>query len=364
LQIQTLKLQSFRNYDVVDLHFAKNIILIVGNNAQGKTNLVESIYTLAFSKSYRTRSMPDLIKQNNGFTKINAEINFEHETAKRVQYVLTRDKKKIKVNNIEQKKNNDFVGLIKVIKFSPEDLTLVKGTPSIRRKFLNMHLAQLDKEYLYAFAKYNHVLKQKNALLKMKQVDAPLLQIYNQELAQLIKIIVDKREEFITNYRPLVENAFAQIAGSGEQFKFSYVSAFTNKTLTEIETILDDQLQKEINYCAAQVGIHKDDLVFYINEREARSFGSQGQQRTIVLALIIALVRYIYHEIGEYPILILDDVMSELDERRKLQLIHSFHQDMQIFLTTTSVEDIVQQIELPYELYEVNEGKIRKVGEY
>jgi len=364
LQIQTLKLQSFRNYDVVDLTFDNNIILIVGNNAQGKTNLVESIYTLAFSKSYRTRTSYDLIKEKHDFSKINAVIDFKNNDVKHIQYVLTHNQKKIKVNNIEQKRKSDFVGLVKVIKFTPDDLSLIKGTPSMRRKFLDMHLSQLDKEYLYTLAKYNHLIKQKNALLKMKDNNKELLQVYNQKLAEFIKIIVEKRERFIATYKPIVAQTFQKIVDHSEIFEFQYVSSFTDKTLSEIQDFLSNQLAKEMNYCSSLVGIHKDDLLFLINGRDARTFGSQGQQRTLVLSLIIALVKYIFNEINEYPILVLDDVMSELDEERKLQLMHSFQKDMQIFLTTTSVEDIVAKMTLPYELYEVNAGKIKKVGEY
>jgi len=364
LQIQTLKLQSFRNYERAELNFTKNIVLIVGNNAQGKTNLVESIYTLAFSKSYRARSLQELMKEGSDFSKIDATIKFANGQQKSVQYVFTRKQKRIKVNNVEQKTNSDFVGLIKVIKFSPEDLNLIKGTPSMRRKFLNMHLSQLDRGYLYALIKYNHLLKQKNALLKLKTQDLTLLDVYNEQLAQLIHIIVGKRRTFIENYKPLVDQVFTNIVAERETLVLNYVSLFTDKSVGEIKAMLDEYTQKEIRYCGALIGIQKDDLQFLINERDARAFGSQGQQRTLVLALIIALVQYIYHEIGEYPILVLDDVMSELDEARKLQLIHSFQQEMQIFLTTTSVEDIVEKIALPYELYEVTQGKISKVGEY
>jgi len=357
-------LQSFRNYDQATLQFDENIILIVGDNAQGKTNLVESIYTLAFSKSYRTKITKDLIKEAKDFGKISAKVLFDNEHEKKVEYILTKNKKRIKVNNVEQKVKSDFVGLIKVIKFSPEDLNLVKGSPGIRRKFIDMYLSQLDKEYLYTFVKYNHLLKQKNALLKKRDADIQLLKIYNQKLAEFIKIIVEKREIFIREYQPIVKKVFQNIVNEKESFEFEYTSLFLAKDLTEINQLLDEYLEKEINYCGALVGIQKDDLEFMINNKNARQFGSQGQQRTIVLSLIISLVEYIYQKIGEYPILVLDDVMSELDEQRKVQLIHSFQKEMQIFLTTTSVSDIVSKITLPYELYKVEEGKIEKVGEY
>lgn len=363
MQIQKLKLQSFRNYDTADLQFKKNIILIVGNNAQGKTNLVESIYTLAFSKSYRTQTMNDLIKEMNAFGKINANICFAQKKEKNIEYILTKKKKRIKVNNVEQKTKSEFVGLINVIKFSPEDLTLIKGTPSIRRKFIDMYLSQLDKEYLYVLVRYNHLIKQKNAALKARNVERTLIQIYNKKLAEFIKIIVEKRETFISEYKSIVNDVFQQIVSEAETLEFCYTSLFLNKSFAEIEQILELHLEKEMNHYGTLIGIHKDDLEFSINKRNARQFGSQGQQRTIVLSLIVALVDYIFYKIGEYPILVLDDVMSELDEQRKLQLIHSFHPDMQIFLTTTSVEDIIEKITLPYELYEVVEGKIRKVGE-
>lgn len=364
MKIENLTLQSFRNYDAANLTFAANIILIVGNNAQGKTNLVESIYTLAFSKSYRTKITKDLIKEEKDFGKINAKVIFENSQTKKVEYILTKNKKKIKVNNVEQKVKSDFVGLIKVIKFSPEDLTLVKGSPGIRRKFIDMYLSQLDKEYLFTLVKYNHLLKQKNALLKKKDVDSKaLLKIYNQKMAEFIVKIVEKRTTFIHDYQPIVKKAFQKIVDGKEHLTFSYTSAFLAKNVQEVNDILDEYIEREMAYCGSLVGIQKDDLEFLINERSARQFGSQGQQRTIVLSLIISLVEYIHQAIGEYPILVLDDVMSELDERRKLQLVHSFSEQMQIFLTTTSVEDIISKIDLPYELYEVEDGKIEKVGE-
>ena len=361
MKIENLALQAFRNYDKAQLNFTTNIILVVGDNAQGKTNLIESIYTLAFSKSYRTNITKELIKDAAEFSKINATIHFDNAQHKKVEYILTKKKKRIKVNNVEQKQKSSFVGLIKVIKFSPEDLNLVKGNPSIRRKFIDMYLSQLDKEYLLTLVKYNHLLKQKNALLKTKTVDKTLVRIYNQRLAEFIEILVKKRSDFIEKYQGLVQGTFLNIVEHKESFKLEYSSLFFEKSLAEINAILEEQLDREINYCGSLVGIQKDDLTFFINDKNAKQFGSQGQQRTIVLSLIISLVEYIYQEIGEYPILILDDVMSELDEHRKLQLLHAFKENMQIFLTTTSVEDIAEKIDLPYELYHVEAGHIEKI---
>lgn len=363
MKINTLALQSFRNYAKVDLNFNHNIIFIVGNNAQGKTNLVESIYTLAFSKSYRTKLTKDLIEYDKDFGKINASVQFDNGSIKNIQYVLSNQGKKIKVNNVEQKNKSEFVGLIKVIKFSPEDLNLIKGNPGVRRKFIDMYLSQIDRVYLQKFVQYNHLLKQKKALLKQKNVDETLLKIYNEKLAEYIEIIVSKRNLFITEFQPIVNKVFSNIVDNKEQLTFNYLTAFKEMDKIAIQAYLDEYIDREIKYCGALVGIQKDDIEFLINDKNAKQFGSQGQQRTIVLSLIIALVEYIFSKIGEYPILILDDVMSELDEQRKIQLTASFKVGMQIFLTTTSINDIITEIDDEYELYEVDTGKIKRVGE-
>lgn len=365
MKIQTLALQNFRNYEKCDLIFEKDIILIVGNNAQGKTNLVESIYTLAFSKSYRTKVEKDLITLSADFGKIIANIKFNNPSKiRKIDYILSAKGKKIKVNNVEQKLKSDFVGLVKVIKFSPEDLNLVKGSPSIRRKFMDMYISQIDKQYLLTLVNYNRLLKQKNAVLKTKNADLVLLGIYNEKLAEFIEIISEKRKAFIADFSPIVQQVFNKIVEDKEELRFEYQTAFKDILIKEDITIyLNEYIEREIKNFGSLVGIQKDDLLFFIEDKNARQFGSQGQQRTIVLTLIIALVEYMYHKIGEYPILILDDVMSELDEKRKIQLVDSFKADMQIFLTTTSVDDIIDKITSNYELYNVSNGKIERVGE-
>ena len=364
MKIDTLQLKSFRNYTTVDMNFNTDIAIVVGDNAQGKTNFVESIYTLAFSKSYRSKAIKDLIKMQTDFAKITADISFQNENPKKIEYIITGQGKKIKVNNVEQKVKSDFVGILKVIKFSPEDLELVKGSPKIRRKFLDMYLSQLDKHYLYALVNYNHLIKQKNALLKQKQADKQLLSIYNDKLVEFIVVIHNKRREFIAEFLPIVQEVFASIVDDKEIFNFQYQSIFNEtENNADIRLILEQQVEREIQNYGALVGIHKDDLQFFIDEYNAKQFASQGQQRTIVLACIIALVTYLHDKIGEYPILILDDVMSELDNNRKLQLLASFKKEMQIFMTTTTIDDIVEKIEEPFSLYYVEAGTIREMSE-
>ena len=364
MRIKSLELRSYRNYAKASLQFDENIIIIVGNNAQGKTNLVESIYTLAFSKSYRARSEKELMQMDAEFAKISASIFFQKDDAtKDIDYIITAKGKNIKVNRVEQKVKSDFVGLVNVIKFSPDDLNLVKGSPNIRRKFIDMYLSQLDKKYLITFAQYNRLLKQKNAVLKQKNVDEHLLRIYNEKLAEFIEIISKKREAFVQEFFPKVREVFDKIVEGKEALQINFQSNFTDLAdQNAILEYLESYAPREIRNFGSLVGIQKDDIGFAIDDKDARSYGSQGQQRTIVLSLIIALVDYMYEKIGEYPILILDDVMSELDEQRKIQLLGSFKEHMQIFMTTTSVEDVIDEIKRPYELYRVQEGIIRKVG--
>ncbi|MGL5042963.1 MAG: DNA replication/repair protein RecF [Culicoidibacterales bacterium] len=365
MKLAALSLQYFRNYQTCQLVFNENIVIIVGNNAQGKTNLVEAIYTLAFSKSYRAKSEKELITIGQEFGKIQAKVRFDNQPKmKKIDYILSHKSKKVRVNNVEQKTKSDFVGLIKVIKFSPEDLDLVKGSPAVRRKFMDMYISQIDKQYLISLMNYNRLLKQKNALLKQKNADLTLLGIYNDKLSEFIEIIIERRKKFIDLFSPIVQRVFLNIVENKEEFGFKYVSAFESiTTKADILAYLTDNLSREVKNFGALVGIQKDDLTFFIDNKNARQFGSQGQQRTIVLTLIIALVEYMHEQIGEYPILILDDVMSELDEYRKIQLLAAFKSEMQIFLTTTSVADIIDKIVNQYELYKVQNGKIERVGD-
>lgn len=364
LKINKLSLKNFRNYQHFEQQFNKNMIIIVGDNAQGKTNIVESIYTLAFSKSYRTRFIKDLIQESCDFSKINAHIIFSDETTKQIEFIISQSGKKIKINGVEQKSKSDFLGLIKVIKFSPEDLDLIKGAPSVRRKFMDMYISQLDKQYFVNLLHYNHLIKQKNALLKKHTQNIELFRIYNKKIAEYIAYIHQARNLFYQHFFPIVYEVFNKIVDCNEILCVEYVSAFTNMDSSDIiEQYLNDHLSKEMKHCSSLFGIHRDELHFFINSKDAKKFGSQGQQRTIVLSLIIALVSYIQQQLAEYPILILDDVMSELDEQRRTHLLASFEKDMQIFLTTTSVEDIQQKINQTYELYHVVQGKINRVGE-
>lgn len=361
--VKELTLRTFRNYEKASLKFEAPVIIIIGNNAQGKTNLVESIYTLAFSKSYRARSEKELIFLSKDFAKINAMVHFtQQDSVKEIDYVISSKGKKIKVNNVEQTVKSDFVGLVNVIKFSPEDLELVKGSPNVRRKFIDMYLSQLDKEYLITFAQYNRLIKQKNAAFKQEKRDEQLLGIYNRQLAKYIEILSRKRKAFIEAFYPKVQAVFNKIVEGKEELDVQFVTQFEDlETEEDIFEYLQENMPRELRNYGSLLGVHKDDLVFTIDGKNARQFGSQGQQRTIVLSLIIALVDYMQEIIGEYPILILDDVMSELDEHRKVQLLESFHDEMQIFLTTTSVEDVIDEVKRDYELYEVMDGTIKKI---
>lgn len=360
LKIKKLKLKSYRNYQQLAVDFLEDIVLIVGDNAQGKTNLVESIYTLAFSKSYRAKAEKELIQFHQPFAKIFAQVQFDQMgKEKNIDYVITEQGKKIKVNNIEQKIKADFVGLVKVIKFSPEDLSLIKSSPGVRRKFLDMYIVQLNKKYLITLAQYQRLLKQKNALLKQRTVDESLLKIYNNKLAEYIKILYEARQAFLEELIPKIKKIFNDIVNEKETLEIMYDSLFQNyQSVEEIQNFFDEKIGEEKNKFRAIYGIHKDDVVFSINGNNARKFGSQGQQRTIILSLIIALVSYFYEKTGEHPILILDDVMSELDEQRRINLIDSFFSEMQIFLTTTSVDDIIEKLHVPYQLIRVDRGNL------
>ena len=353
MKLTNLQLQNFRNYESVQLEFTDGVHVFIGENAQGKTNLMESIYALAMTKSHRTTNDKELIRWNKEFATIKGTVE-KTATKTNLELQFSKKGKIAKVNYLEQKRLSSYLGNLNVILFAPENLTLVKGSPQNRRKFVDMELGQMSSLYLYDLVEYNRVLKQRNTYLKQlaikkKQPDE-YLEVLSEMLSELASKIVFHRLDFMKQLEALAIPIHDQLSLGREKFSVSYQATIPLEdglTPSQMKEIYIEQFKKnqtrEADQATTLIGPHRDDLIFYLNEIPVQTYGSQGQQRSTVLSLKLAEIELMKLSTGEYPLLLLDDVLSELDDDRQTHLIKAIENKVQTFITTTSLDGIKQQ---------------------
>ena len=353
MKLTNLQLQNFRNYESVQLEFTDGVHVFIGENAQGKTNLMESIYALAMTKSHRTTKDKELIGWKKEFATIKGTVE-KTATKTNLELQFSKKGKIAKVNYLEQKRLSSYLGNLNVILFAPENLTLVKGSPQNRRKFVDMELGQMSSLYLYDLVEYNRVLKQRNTYLKQlaikkKQPDE-YLEVLSEMLSELASKIVFHRLDFMKQLEALAIPIHDQLSLGREKFSVSYQATIPLEdglTPSQMKEIYINQFKKnqtrEADQATTLIGPHRDDLIFYLNEIPVQTYGSQGQQRSTVLSLKLAEIELMKLSTGEYPLLLLDDVLSELDDDRQTHLIKAIENKVQTFITTTSLDGIKQQ---------------------
>ena len=357
MNITKLKLENFRNYDSQEIEFNKGINVIYGDNAQGKTNILEAIFLCSMGKSFRTSKDKELIKINKDFAKLNIEYEKSDREGK-IEYIIS-EKKSIAINGVKIKKLSELLGNINSIIFSPDDMEILKDGPQKRRKFLNMLISQLRPRYLFNLNAYNKTLEQRNNYLRqIKEENKPeeMLEIWDEKLAEYAVTIWKYRNEFIEKLKQKIKVIHMQITNEKEELKIEYLSECENKE-SYLE-LLKQRRKLDIIKGFTTKGIHRDDFQTLINEKEVGIYGSQGQHRTSILTLKLAELYVIYDEIGEYPILLLDDFMSELDENRRKSFLQ-YIKDTQVIITCTDKMEL-EELDLgkDYQIYQVQEGKI------
>lgn len=345
MHINFVELRNFRNYSYEKFFLKPNINILLGDNAQGKTNLIESIYFSCIGKSFKTNNEKELIKYNSQNAKF--EINFEKNNGNNNILIELKDNQKyVKLNEINITKMSSLLGNLLCVFFSPNELKLVKEAPEDRRKFMDIALSQLSYEYYQNLVKYNKVLKERNKLLKSTDSEKTIketLPIWDYQLVKSASVVILERLEFIHKLNVLcdVEHKFLSDNKENLTIHYSSVDNFEEKTQIEIEKILLEKLQenqeKDLRLKYTSVGPHRDDLKIYINNMEVKNFGSQGQQRTALLSIKLAELEIFKERFEEYPILLLDDVFSELDENRKTRLFERV-KNVQTIITTTKFD--------------------------
>ncbi|MBE7031435.1 MAG: DNA replication/repair protein RecF [Ruminococcaceae bacterium] len=342
--VNGLKLCNFRNYEEEAFEFDKKINIIYGNNAQGKTNILEAIYLFSLGKSNRTSHDSDMIKF--GENEACLEIDFlskNREISGKIN-LDSKKKKRILINDIPIKKNSELLGNLNVVFFGPEYMSLIKDGPKKRRKNIDITISQLRPNYLAAVSDYKKLIEQKSSLLKNDNPDKMLLSVLNERLVGLTEYIIKLRYEYIKKIESLAKKIQLDISGGKEDLSLDYVSlgmTINNEVIENlshnVRNVLIKSEERELRYRECIFGPHRDDIEFFINGNDLKLFGSQGQQKTAILVQKLAEVELFREEIGEYPVLLLDDIMSELDSTRQDYILNKID-NMQIFVTCTDRE--------------------------
>lgn len=350
LFLTELSLTNYRNYKKTRLSFENKVNVILGENAQGKTNLMESIYVLAIAKSHRTSRDKELIKWDEEYAKIEGRVQ-KRMSALSLELVISNKGKKAKVNSLEQKKLSSYIGSLNVVMFAPEDLNLVKGSPQVRRRFIDIEIGQVMPVYMHDLNQYHHILQQRNHLLKQynrsPEKNKVMLEILTTQLVEIAVKITNRRIHFLHLLQNWAEPIHKGISRGLETLKIQYnpsVDVSEGIELSKMVEVYYEKFskikEKEIDRGITLAGPHRDDMQFFVNDKDVQVYGSQGQQRTTALSIKLAEIELIKSEVGEYPILLLDDVLSELDDYRQSHLLNTIQGKVQTFVTTTSVEGI------------------------
>jgi len=359
MYIKEIELKNFRNYDELHLEFNKNINFIIGNNAQGKTNLLEGIFMSSIGKSFRTSKDTEMIMFDKDFCKINIKAEKELFPVE-VEILLKKDQGKfIKVDGVNISKTSDLLENIYIVIFSPEDLKIVKDEPEKRRKFIDRELCLLKPSYYNNLSNYKKVLQQRNTYLKEKNVDSSVLDIWDMQLSHYGAKLIEERKIFIEKINIISNKIHSNITNGKEFLKIEYDPniKYEENLETKLYNSLKKSFENDLRLRTTTIGPHRDDIQFFIDDINVRNYGSQGQQRTAALSLKLAELELIKEESGESAILLLDDVMSELDATRQEFLIKSLS-DIQLFITTTDITDSLKEVISIGKIYTIEKGKI------
>ena len=377
MKIKSLKLLYFRNYLSTNIDAHPSLNVLVGNNANGKTNIIESIFCLALGKSYRTKSDSECIMFGETATAMSCIVN-KNDKDLDIMLGINNKGKSAKIAGIKKTKLTDFVGELNVVLFSPEDLQIVKGSPSLRREFMNREFYQFSRIYHKYYLMYQHLLKQRNSYLKdmrknpKDEMSLAYLETLTSQLAKVALYITKERVSFVQDISKLTYKNMLNISNGQETLKIKYKSSVLDAlNISEIddESFTEENLTKvmmkksfdDIMRGSTKIGPQHDDLEFYINDLDAKMYASQGQQRSIVLSLKLAEINYLKEKTGTYPVLLLDDVLSELDKNRQLKLLDAINENVQTFITTPSISDIKEDLLKKAKVFKIENGNISEI---
>lgn len=370
MYLSTIQLRNFRNYQDLTVDFSPGINVFIGENAQGKTNLLEAIYVLAMTRGHRTANDRELINWQAKDALIKGVV-IKQTGRLPLEVQLGSSGKRVKVNHLFQSRLSTYVGNLNVVLFAPEDLALVKGAPQERRQFMDTEFSQMSSRYLYSISQFRGLLKQRNDYLKQlkygQQHDRVLLEVLTDQLANSGAAVMMARYELLQRLEKWSAALHEHISLQREQLKLQYISQVKIhedtdevKVANQLRKLYQEHEAQEIKLGTTMYGPQRDDIRFLVNDQDVHRFGSQGQQRTTALAVKLAEIDLMKEQTGEYPLLLLDDVLSELDDERQTHLLTVIQDKVQTFLTTTSLSGVARQLIHQPTIFEIAHGTINK----
>ncbi|MGN1083818.1 MAG: DNA replication/repair protein RecF [Lachnospiraceae bacterium] len=359
MKVKQLELSEFRNYETLSVQFDEKVNILYGDNAQGKTNVLEAIYLCGTTKSHKGSKDREMIRISREEAHIRMMVE-KAEIPHRIDMHLKKNKAKgVAIDGVPIKRSSDLFGLLHIVFFSPEDLSMIKNGPGERRRFLDLELCQLDKTYLYYLGNYNRALNQRNNLLKQigfKKELADTIGVWDAQLAEHGAGVIRARKKFVEELNELLPEINARLSGGKEKLRIKYEP---NVSEREFELKLKMNLERDLILKSTGCGPHRDDISFYVGEENLKLYGSQGQQRTAALSLKLAEIELVRKKIKESPILLLDDVLSELDRNRQMYLLESIT-DLQTIITCTGLEEFIGDRKDYHKIFHVINGRIQE----
>ena len=357
MKIKSIELENYRNYDSALIEFDDNTNIFFGDNAQGKTNILEAVFMAGTTKSHKGSRDSEIVMFGNQDAYIRAVFSKNDVDYKVNMQLRSSRRKSVSINGEALKKTTQLFGLINIVFFSPEDLSIIKSGPSERRRFMDLELCQLDKAYLYNLTNYNKIVNQRNKLLKSmdKKYDIrDTIDVWDEQLVFYGTEIIKRRRAFIEELNPVIDDIHKKLTGKNDILKVIYDCDSNEEDYSQR---ISYSKEKDLKYKTTSVGPHRDDLKFAINDVDCRRFGSQGQQRTVALSLKLSEIELVKKSVNDTPILLLDDVLSELDSNRQNYLLSSI-KEIQTLITCTGLDDFIKNRFTINKCFKVNEGII------
>ena len=357
MKIRSLKLKNYRNYDLLKLDFDGAANIFYGDNAQGKTNILEAVYISGTTKSHRGAKDRELIRFGQDESHIEAIVEKNGIDYQLDMHLKKNSPKGIAINKMPIRKASELFGIVNFVFFSPEDLNIIKNGPSERRRFIDMELSQLDRVYLSNLTNYNRIVNQRNHLLKSIGIGGELkdtLEVWDMQLIQYGDKIIERRKEFLDKVNEIISSIHKKLTGDREEIQVIYEPSNGNLTL---EQALQKNRERDIRIKSTSAGPHRDDICFMVGGLDIRRYGSQGQQRTAALSLKLSEIELVKQAAKDTPVLLLDDVLSELDKHRQNYLLDSIN-DIQTLITCTGVEDFVNHRFYINKVFHVHGGQV------
>ena len=359
MKIKSLKLKNFRNYDLLNIDFDSATNIFYGDNAQGKTNILEALYLTGTTKSHRGSKDRDMIQFGKDESHLETIVERNGIDYQIDMHLKKNSPKGIAINKMPIRKASELFGIINMVFFSPEDLNIIKNGPAERRRFIDLELSQLDKVYLNDLSNYNKIVNHRNHLLKEIEFNksaVSTLDIWDMQLIHYGERIIERRKIFIEQVNEIVSNIHKKLTGGREELILYYEPSNGSMSFPQV---IEKNKEKDMRLKSTSVGPHRDDICFMVKDLDIRRFGSQGQQRTAALSLKLSEIELVKKTIKDKPVLLLDDVLSELDKHRQNYLLDSID-DIQTLITCTGVDEFVNHRFSINKIFHVHQGQVTR----